>query len=263
MSTDIKPGQIWAWRDTDAAKGPHGTQFEIADAAPHAPDVAYRYPHAAGLNPDQTYGAPAKVIAANAVLLNASVATPAPLDPKDRHPDQLARVKAAPLDPSKVAITLKGGDYIEAESDGAKIGGKVSHVTERGFVVIEHLGEFAIHHITASPQDGYRFFILTAHQPAPKPEWKPGTVAVVIQGGDPGAGVDDHEFRAALQTDGTWVGLAGEAATAAPISVRPLVVIDPADVDVAHLAHVYDDAPGTERTGIRAVLAALGIEVAR
>lgn len=82
----------------------------------------------------------------------------------------------APFDPSKAAITLKGGDYIEAESDGTKIGGKVSHVTERGFVAIEHLGEFAIHQITASPQaDRYRFFILTDHQPAPKPEWKPGT----------------------------------------------------------------------------------------
>src|SRR5690606_21393261 len=74
----------------------------------------------------------------------------------------------APLDPSKVAATLRGGDYIEAEADGSKIGGKVSHVTERGFVAIEHLGEFAIHHITATPTpDGHRMFVLTHHQPAP------------------------------------------------------------------------------------------------
>jgi hypothetical protein len=91
----------------------------------------------------------------------------------DRHTDTCGcdDVPPAPLDPAKVAVTLKGGDYIEAESDGAKIGGKVSHVTERGLVAIEHLGEFAIHHITASPTpDGYRMFVLTAHQPAPEPE---------------------------------------------------------------------------------------------
>lgn len=90
----------------------------------------------------------------------------------------LERRFPAPLDPAKVAITLKGGDYIEAESDGTKIGGKVSHVTERGFVAIEHLGEFAVHHITASPlPEGYRMFVLTAHTPAPEPEpkWEPGT----------------------------------------------------------------------------------------
>lgn len=101
-------------------------------------------------------------------------------------------VTPAPLDPAAViAITLKSGDYIEAKSDGTKIGGKVSHVTERGFVAIEHLGEFAIHGITPSPlPSGYRMFALTDHQPAPEPEpeWKPGTVgtATVLYRGQSG-----------------------------------------------------------------------------
>jgi hypothetical protein len=91
----------------------------------------------------------------------------------------LERRFPAPLDPAKVAVTLKGGDYIEAESDGAKVGGKVSHVTERGLVAIEHLGEFAIHHITApSTRGGYRMFALTDHQPAPEQEPAPGYYTV-------------------------------------------------------------------------------------
>jgi hypothetical protein len=89
--------------------------------------------------------------------------------------------KDSALDPSKVAITLKGGDYIEAESDGTKIGGWVSRVTEDGFVVVDHLGMFAVHQITASPQnDDYRFWILTAHQPAPKKTPRERVVDILI-----------------------------------------------------------------------------------
>jgi hypothetical protein len=112
-----------------------------------------------------------------------------------------------------------------------------------------------------------KHFEILDHQPAPEPEWKPGTVAFVIQGGDPGAGVDDHEFPAALQTDGTWVGLAGEAATAAPTSVRPLVVIDPAGVDWGALQgkisqKIPGERPFAVALGIIGLFAeTLGIEV--
>jgi hypothetical protein len=137
----------------------------------------------------------------------------------------------APLDPAKVAVTLKGGDYIEAESDGAKVGGKVSHVTERGLVAIEHLGEFAIHHITASPTpDGYRMFVLTAHQPAPEPEpeWTDGTVAEVTYNNAD----ETEQFKTrALRGDGSWVPFADVSDLIMDdevTDVRPLVVIDPA-----------------------------------
>lgn len=103
----------------------------------------------------------------------------------------------APIDPSKAAITLKAGDYIEAESDGAKIGGKVSHVNENGFVAIEHLGTFAIHHITPSPlPNGYRMFVLTAHQPAPEPEYVDTLSAVIFE--EIGKSPDDHALAADL-----------------------------------------------------------------
>jgi hypothetical protein len=172
-----------------------------------------------------------------------------------------------PIDPAAVAITLKSGDYIEAESDDTKIGGKVSHVTERGFVAIEHLGEFAIHHITSSPlPSGYRMFALTAHQPAPEPEpeWEPGTVADITV--HPG-GV----LRAVRARVGDyWAADTEEVYSDDDVeSVRPLVVINPDDVDVEELSKAawdrWDGQPATEssdahfRDVIRVVLEHLGL----
>lgn len=162
----------------------------------------------------------------------------------------------APLDPSKVAITLKAGDYIEAESDGAKIGGKVSHVNENGFVAIEHVGTFAIHHITASPvPGGYRMFVLTAHQPAPEPEpeWKPGVVHA--------ARLLDSDVFHVWAIEGDVPGVTAEFTDHLGNSyeprelhdVRPLVVIDPAAVDMEALARRFDLSPNS----VRIVMAAL------
>jgi hypothetical protein len=164
----------------------------------------------------------------------------------------------APLDPAKVAVTLKGGDYIEAESDGAKVGGKVSHVTERGLVAIEHLGEFAIHHITASPTpDGYRMFVLTAHQPAPEPEpeWKPGTV---LLGNLPGPYPDDQFWVVDDgETDPYVVDDTGVKHYPADLlNVREAVVIDPADADRIRAAAI---ATGVSTPKLRAVLEHLGV----
>jgi hypothetical protein len=169
----------------------------------------------------------------------------------------LERRFPAPLDPAKVAITIKGGDYIEAESDGAKIGGKVSHVTERGFVAIEHLGEFAIHHITAAPlPEGYRMYTLTAHTPAPEPEpgWEPGDMAAVTARG----WVNGWSVRTAANDGWASHDASDDVRSDAEVEdVRPLVVIDPADVDVVALQREIDDAmPGHEAS---VALAHLGL----
>jgi ribosomal protein S27AE len=135
-----------------------------------------------------------------------------------------------PLDPSKV----QAGDTVTLENGETSVRGPVACIETAkhtdvaiGFSIPNVGWRYLVPDVLAQQDSGV--WTLTDHQPAPEPEpaWKPGTVAVVVQGGDPGAGVDDHEFRAALQTDGMWVGLAGEAATAAPVSVRPLVVLDP------------------------------------
>jgi hypothetical protein len=188
-------------------------------------------------------------------------------DPTGRQvrPGDVSVLPSAPLDPAKV----KAGDTVTLDHpDGTHLPNRT--VSSVYAVMIGRRQEY----LNDLYAEGYT---LTEHQPAPEPEpvWKPGTVAVVVQGGDPGAGVDDHEFRAALQTDGTWVGLAGEAATAAPVSVRPLVVIDPAEVDVDHLAKVWngelDKGTGLRHgglsslgmTALRRVLSELGIEATR
>jgi hypothetical protein len=150
----------------------------------------------------------------------------------------------APLDPAKVAVTLKGGDYIEAESDGAKVGGKVSHVTERGLVAIEHLGEFAIHHITApSTRGGYRMFALTAHQPAPEPE-PADALAQAVWEAMLADGAEGHEvFRADKVAD----------------AIRAkFVVIDPADVDEQNrLAAIIREVDGNHDKGAAALAEAI------
>lgn len=175
--------------------------------------------------------------------------------------DAVKEATPVPLDPSKV----RAGDTVALLVDPPD--------THPAFTVAgetHSLGGPTVYLGGWRVDDLPDYVTLTAHQPAPEPEpeWKPGTVAVVVQGGDPGAGVDDHEFRAALQTDGMWVGLAGEAATSAPVSVRPLVVIDPAAVDVEALAEALRREWSGKDFGVtfswdaiaRTLLAALGIE---
>lgn len=231
MSNDIKPGQVWAW----------GYRTDDPFTIESLDGDMVRYHYGVGSVNRSSYAAPARVIQDEATLV--------PLD-----------TTPAPLDPSKV----KAGDTVTLSADETSTRGPVKEIQYAGG------GEWDIwiaNHAHPFRAGRIGLWAVTDHQPAvePEPGWKPGTVAVVIQGGDPGAGVDDHEFPAALQTDGTWVGLAGEAATAAPVSVRPLVVIDPAGVDVHMLRDVYANEAhvAADSQGIYAVLTMLGIEVAR
>jgi hypothetical protein len=110
---------------------------------------------------------------------------------------------------------------------------------------------------------------LTAHQPAPEPEveWKPGTVGTATV-----RGVDDVRVLRSHRTGSVasefWLSdseVDGYLQHQDPhvTDVRPLVVIDPAAVDVDALFFVYSRHDGDARSSLRAVLAELGIEVAR
>jgi len=113
---------------------------------------------------------------------------------------------------------------------------------------------------------------LIAHQPAPEPEpeWKPGTVWVDERGVRYLAGSNGSGSPRLYAADGAFVIPGPDT------DVRPLVVIDPADVDVDALAKVWngvlDKGTGLSHGGLsplgksalRAVLAELGLaEVSR
>lgn len=70
-----------------------------------------------------------------------------------------------PLDPAAV----KAGDTVTIVGDAAKVEGKVHAVFMEDALVFE----IGYSHFKVSGADAWT---LTAHQPAPKPEWKPGTV---------------------------------------------------------------------------------------
>ena len=74
----------------------------------------------------------------------------------------------APLDPSLV----KAGDGVTVESDGGKYTGSVAARTT------DSMGRLAwvVMGGLMFQMEGPNAWTLTAHQPAPKPEWKPGTV---------------------------------------------------------------------------------------
>jgi hypothetical protein len=120
----------------------------------------------------------------------------------------------------------------------------------------EHLGEFAIHHITAAPlPEGYRMYTLTAHTPAPEPEpgWEPGDMAAVTARG----WVNAWSVRTA--TNDGW---------ASHDNTDDVRRDDPAGVDVDALQAAVQEAWRT-RTGddayeaAHAALEHLGIEVPR
>lgn len=251
MSTEIKPGQVWVWSpgiDADES------QFRIMKV--DANRVRYEYLRESGPHIKGGFTRTPATIREQCRLV--TDVEPAPSLPTQDGDDDGR--EAAPLNPALV----KAGDTVtvhvvaEPEMPDYDVSGEVYRFLD-GLAVGGH--------VLSNPD-----VTLTAHQPAPQPEpeYEPGTVAVVIQGGDPGAGVDDHEFRAALQTDGMWVGLSGEAATSAPVSVRPLAVIDPAAVDLDAIVSVVEEittGADTQARSIYDVLHAafteLGIEVAR
>lgn len=169
------------------------------------------------------------------------------------HPGACPR---APLDPSKV----KAGDTVTIVGDAAKVEGEVHAVFMEDALVFE----IGYSHFKVTGADAWT---LTAHQPAPEPEpeWKPGTVADIS--------VRGRTVRA-IRGDKAiwWTGTGGFADDDEAHDVRPLVVIDPAAVDVDELGKVWIAAlkAGTSlpvqtfsplgKQALRAVLSHLGIE---
>lgn len=110
-----------------------------------------------------------------------------------------------------------------------------------------------------------KYFELLAHQPAPEPEpeWEMTQVAVVTPHGK-----DDLTTRAIYGEDGNWHNAYGGFWSDDEVSVRPLVVIDPAAVDVDALVEVAhhdrvlygDTTPDQMRRAILRILAHMGIE---
>lgn len=79
------------------------------------------------------------------------------------------------LDPRSIRkgskIRLEDGD----EADASYVNGIVNHVNERGLVIIEYIGIFAVDGLTPFPSKGYHRFQLAKHT-LPKLESKPGTI---------------------------------------------------------------------------------------
>jgi hypothetical protein len=168
----------------------------------------------------------------------------------------------APLDPSKV----KAGDTVtvRVEPNPGTGWGTLDHGPEAievtGKVWLDSgdnphgpVAKVGVHAL------GLPNVTLTAHQPAPEPEpeWKPGQfVSGVVEGARRQGMVDDlgnflfwnHELEG-VQEDPIAPGVVTD--------IRPLVVIDPADVDRVALQREIDDAmPGHEAS---VVLERLGL----
>jgi hypothetical protein len=156
---------------------------------------------------------------------------------------------AAALDPAWVFP----GDTVTLEKDGGKYEGAVAALTTDGMgrLMWVVMGGIQFH------MEGPDAWALTAHQPAPEPEpeWKPGTFVSGEFEGRRGQGVvtEQGEFLFWNHTGGHMQ----EEPLSTITDVRPLAVIDPADVDVVALQREIDDAmPGHEAS---VVLERLGL----
>jgi hypothetical protein len=155
----------------------------------------------------------------------------------------------AALDPAWVFP----GDTVTLEKDGGKYEGAVAALTADGMgrLMWVVMGGIQFH------MEGPDAWALTAHQPAPEPEpeWKPGTFVSGEFEGRRGQGVvtEQGEFLFWNHTGGHMQ----EEPLSTITDVRPLAVIDPADVDVVALQREIDDAmPGHEAS---VVLERLGL----
>jgi hypothetical protein len=165
----------------------------------------------------------------------------------------LERRFPAPLDPSKV----KAGDTVTLEKGTAK------HVDLVADVDRYQDGDYRFKS-TTSPTHVYRVgdgaWTLTAHQPAPEPEpeWTDGTVAEVTYNNAD----ETEQFKTrALRGDGSWVPFADVSDLIDDdevTDVRPLVVIDPADVDEQNrLAAIIRRVDGNHDLGAAALAEAI------
>lgn len=157
----------------------------------------------------------------------------------------------APLDPRKV----KAGDTVTLVGTKAKIEGEVEDVQkDTDALVIIQIDNLRFR-VT-----GDDAWLLTAHQPAPEPEpeWKPGTVADVTPHRRP-----DLASRAVRGEDDMWHNTYGGMWDDDEVSVKPLVVIDPAAVRTKIAEGVRAKLGGPLEAWVDVaddVLTALGIE---
>jgi hypothetical protein len=143
----------------------------------------------------------------------------------------------APLDPAAV----KPGATVTVENGTTTVTGKVGTQGASGVPTALFMHGVG----TLYFRDGWT---LIAHQPAPEPEpeWKPGTVADIEADGD-------NTYRAIRTEAGWWEAENNWTYADAEVTdVRPLVVIDPADVDVEALTKIADEAYLTDRSELRA-----------
>lgn len=232
MSTEIKPGQVWAWSPSIDADE---SQFRIMTV--DANRVRYEYLRESDPHIEGGFTHAPATIREQCRLVTDVDTTPAPLDP--------SRIKAGDtVTVTVLADGMRREATVHGEAWAAEDGLRVGTV-----------------HLLA---DAVR---LTDHQPAPDPEpvWEPG---MLLLGNLAGSGMDDRFFftdgnggRVLVSDDGgTWDP--GEL-----LNAREAVVIDPAAVDVDALAAAIRKAEETggpfTATTTRLALAALahlGIE---
>lgn len=145
-------------------------------------------------------------------------ATPAPLDPKSVHVGDTVTVR---FKETGEEITTKAYQPKDLTADS-------EWVYILGWPLNKPMG----HGLAV------KYFELIGHQPAPEPEpeWKPGTVANIETAAD-------GPLRAMLTEGNTWSAENGETYMAGDVAeADPLVVIDPAAVDVDALTTTFHNA---------------------
>jgi hypothetical protein len=231
--TEFKTGdRVRAVRDTSTLGGrpiKEGEQFVVLASPdgraymPVAPSSG-AWPARGGFRPDSPTGG-RSVSAEDFEHDNAPVVDDL-WDAKDRVQREVAAevfTAPAPLDPS-------GRLELAADFFHAKTGTAASYFT-----------------VDLSPEERAPYYaaadaFLAAHlTPEPEPEWKPGTVADIEADGD-------NTYRAIRTEAGWWEAENNWTYADAEVTdVRPLVVIDPDDVDVVALQREIDNAvPGHE-----------------
>lgn len=228
MSTEIKPGdEIVTIQDAPTLLGyalPKGTHGTVIRSGPPIVGPYSVYARFEGDRPgDGRQVRPGDV----AVV----PATPAPLDPKSVHVGDTVTVE----------VEQPNGDtYV--------VTGKANR-TANGYTWVGPI------RVDAGAIEAYPARI-TDHQPAPEPEpeWEMTQVAVVTPHWK-----DDLTTRAIYGEDGNWHNAYGGFWSDDEVSVRPLVVIDPAAVDVDHLVDVGSNTDDP-RTNTLAILAGLGLD---
>src|SRR5690606_32458654 len=157
-------------------------------------------------------------------------------------PEQLT---PAPLDPSKV----KPGDTVTLSRGKSSVTAEVTHV--QSFIHLEHLGRFRVKGLSSDRTSGYAEYTLTDHQPAPAPEWKPGTVADIT--------VHPSGVLRAVRarTGNYWAADTEEVYSDDEVeSVRPLVVLDP-ESDTDRLSNIIREVDGNHDKGAASLAEAI------